>query len=477
MTNSRNTKILATLGPASSDIETIRALHLAGADVFRLNFSHGSHADHAARAAQIRQISAELGRPIGILADLQGPKLRIGTFAEGAVSIKRGERIRFDSDPTPGNRERVCLPHAEIIAASKKGDLLLLDDGRIRLEVTAATPDALELVALNDGTLSNRKGVNVPSSTLDLSPLTKKDLADLDFALSLGVDWVALSFVQRASDIAQAQELIQGRAALMAKIEKPSAITEIAGILELADGIMVARGDLGVELPAEEVPGLQKKLVRLARAAGKPVVVATQMLESMVSSPAPTRAEASDVATAVFDGADAVMLSAESASGQYPLEAVEIMSRIICRTESDALHRQYIDTVAANMKASGTDAIGTAIRSITAMMPVCATVAFTASGSTALRIAHQRPQSRILCLTPSPAVAGRLTVAWGLRPRVSTETGTVEEMVAAAVKGCRAEGMVREGEAVIVTAGVPFGTPGTTNLLRLVWPSTDAVAA
>ncbi len=477
MTTSRNTKILATLGPASSDIETIRALHLAGADVFRLNFSHGSHADHAARAAQIRQISAELGRPIGILADLQGPKLRIGTFAEGAVSIKRGERIRFDSDPTPGDRERVCLPHAEIIAASKKGDLLLLDDGRIRLEVTAATPDALELVALNDGTLSNRKGVNVPSSTLDLSPLTKKDLADLDFALSLGVDWVALSFVQRASDIAQAQELIQGRAALMAKIEKPSAITEIAGILELADGIMVARGDLGVELPAEEVPGLQKKLVRLARAAGKPVVVATQMLESMVSSPAPTRAEASDVATAVFDGADAVMLSAESASGQYPLEAVEIMSRIICRTESDALHRQYIDTVAANMKASGTDAIGTAIRSITAMMPVCATVAFTASGSTALRIAHQRPQSRILCLTPSPAVAGRLTVAWGLRPRVSTETGTVEEMVAAAVKGCRAEGMVREGEAVIVTAGVPFGTPGTTNLLRLVWPSTDAVAA
>ncbi len=477
MTTSRNTKILATLGPASSDIETIRALHLAGADVFRLNFSHGSHADHAARAAQIRQISAELGRPIGILADLQGPKLRIGTFAEGAVSIKRGERIRFDSDPTPGDRERVCLPHAEIIAASKKGDLLLLDDGRIRLEVTAATPDALELVALNDGTLSNRKGVNVPSSTLDLSPLTKKDLADLDFALSLGVDWVALSFVQRASDIAQAQELIQGRAALMAKIEKPSAITEIAGILELADGIMVARGDLGVELPAEEVPGLQKKLVRLARAAGKPVVVATQMLESMVSSPAPTRAEASDVATAVFDGADAVMLSAESASGQYPLEAVEIMSRIICRTESDALHRQYIDTVAANMKASGTDAIGTAIRSITAMMPVCATVAFTASGSTALRIAHQRPQSRILCLTPSPTVAGRLTVAWGLRPRVSTETGTVEEMVAAAVKGCRAEGMVREGEAVIVTAGVPFGTPGTTNLLRLVWPSTDAVAA
>lgn len=474
MSTSRNTKILATLGPASSDLDTIRALHAAGADVFRLNFSHGSHEDHAARAELIRRVAAESGRPIGILADLQGPKLRIGTFADGAVSLKRGERIRFDADPTPGDARRVCLPHPEIIAASAVGDLLLLDDGRIRLEVCVAQPDALELVALNDGVLSNRKGVNVPSATLDLSPLTAKDLADLDFALGLGVDWVALSFVQRASDVAEAQARIDGRAALMAKIEKPSAITDIEAILAAADGIMVARGDLGVEMPAEEVPGLQKKLVRLARAAGKPVVVATQMLESMVSSPAPTRAEASDVATAVFDGADAVMLSAESASGQYPLEAVEMMSRIICRTEADPLHRQYVDTVAANMQASGTDAIGTAIRSITAMMPVCATVAFTATGATALRIAHQRPQSRILCLTPSARVAGRLTVAWGVRPRVSNATGTVEEMVDAAVAACRSDDLVRPGEAVIVTAGVPFGTPGTTNLLRLAWPSAAA---
>ena len=477
MNTSRNTKIVATLGPASSDTATIRALHLAGADVFRLNFCHGSHEDHAARAAQIREIAAETGRPIGILADLQGPKLRIGTFADGAVTLRRGDTIRFDADPAPGNQTRVCLPHPEIIAASKAGDELLLDDGRVRLQVTVAHADALELVALNDSTLSNRKGVNVPSATLDLSPLTKKDLIDLDFALSLGVDWVALSFVQRASDVAQAQELIAGRAALMAKIEKPSAITDIEGILALADGIMVARGDLGVEMPAEEVPGLQKKLVRLARAAGKPVVVATQMLESMVSAPAPTRAEASDVATAVFDGADAVMLSAESASGQYPLEAVEMMSRIICRTEADPLHRQYVETVAANMQAGGTDAIGTAIRSITAMMPVCATVAFTASGATALRIAHQRPQSRIVCLTPSARVAGRLTLAWGIRARVSTATGTVEEMVDAAVTSCRHDQLLRDGEAVIVTAGVPFGTPGSTNLLRLAWPTTAALAA
>ncbi|MBL8443090.1 MAG: pyruvate kinase [Zoogloeaceae bacterium] len=471
MSTSRNTKIVATLGPASSTTATIRALNQAGADVFRLNFSHGTHADHAARAEQIRLIAAETGRPIGILADLQGPKLRIGTFADGSVAIKRGERIRFDSDPTPGDRNRVCLPHPEIIAASKAGDELLLDDGRIRLQVEAAHADSLDLVAMNDGTLSNRKGVNVPSATLELSPLTPKDLADLDFALSLGVDWIALSFVQRASDVAQAQALIAGRAALMAKIEKPSAITDIEGILALADGIMVARGDLGVEMPAEEVPGLQKKLVRLARAAGKPVVVATQMLESMVSAPAPTRAEASDVATAVFDGADAVMLSAESASGQYPLEAVEMMARIITRTEADPLHRQYIETVSTNMQASGTDAIGTAIRSITAMMPVCATVAFTASGATALRIAHQRPQSSIVCLTPSERVAGRLTVAWGIRPRVSNATGTVEEMVDAAVASCRSDDLIRAGEAVIVTAGVPFGTPGTTNLLRLAWPT------
>ena len=471
MSTSRNTKILATLGPASSELDTIRALHAAGADVFRLNFSHGTHEDHAARAELIRRVAAESGRPIGILADLQGPKLRIGTFADSAVSLKRGDRIRFDADPTPGDARRVCLPHPEIIAASAVGDLLLLDDGRIRLEVCDAQPHALELVALNDGVLSNRKGVNVPSATLDLSPLTAKDLADLDFALGLGVDWVALSFVQRASDVAEAQARIGGRAALMAKIEKPSAITDIEAILAAADGIMVARGDLGVEMPAEEVPGLQKKLVRLARAAGKPVVVATQMLESMVASPAPTRAEASDVATAVFDGADAVMLSAESASGQYPLEAVQMMARIIRRTEADPLHRQYVDTVAANMQASGTDAIGTAIRSIAAMMPVCATVAFTATGATALRIAHQRPQSPILCLTPSERVAGRLTVAWGVRPRVSTATGTVEEMVDAALDACRSDDLVRPGEAVIVTAGVPFGTPGTTNLLRLAWPT------
>lgn len=476
MSATRNTKIVATLGPASADADTIAALQRAGADVFRLNFSHGSHDDHAARVATIRALAAELGRPIGILADLQGPKLRLGRFAAGPVALRRGDTIRFDADPTPGDRGRVHLPHPEIIAASRPGDELLVDDGRMRLRVITAGADALTLEALNDGTLSDRKGVNVPSATLDLSPLTDKDLADLEFALSLGVDWVALSFVQRAADIAYAQALIAGRAALMAKIEKPSAITEIEGILALADGIMVARGDLGVELPAEEVPGLQKKLVRLARAAGKPVVVATQMLESMVSAPAPTRAEASDVATAVFDGADAVMLSAESAAGRYPVEAVAMMARIIARTELDPLHREYVDTVAARLQPDGTDAIGTAIRSIAAMMPVAATVAFTATGATAMRIAHQRPSSPILCLTPSPRVAARLTVAWGIRARVSSETGTVEEMVEAAIRHCRSEALLRDPDPIIVTAGVPFGTPGTTNLLRLAWPQPAAQA-
>ena len=470
----KNTKIIATVGPASADEATLHALVEAGADVFRLNFSHGSHDDHRAVYQRIRALEERIGRPIGVLIDLQGPKLRLGTFAEGGVSLVRGDRIRFDLDPTPGDAGRVAIPHPEIISAVGPGHVLLVDDGKMRLRVVAKDEGALHMEALTDGRLSDRKGVNVPDVALPLSALTAKDRRDLAFGLELGIDWVALSFVQRPQDLAEARELIGDRALLMAKIEKPAALESLEAIIELADGIMVARGDLGVELPPEDVPGLQKRIVRLCRRAGKPVVVATQMLESMIAAPAPTRAEASDVATAVFDGADAVMLSAETASGRYPADALAMMSRIIARTEADPLHRQLMDAVAADPKGTTTDAIGTAIRAVACTLPLSATVAFTASGSTALRIAHQRPRSPILGLTPSQAVARRLCLVWGVRSRRSADACAVEEIVNVALDHCRSEGLTAPGHAVVVTAGVPFGTPGSTNLLRLAWPAGPA---
>ena len=470
----KSTKILATVGPASADEQTLRILIEAGADVFRLNFSHGSHDDHRATYQRIRALEESIGRPIGVLIDLQGPKLRLGTFAEGGATLARGDRIRFDLDPTPGDASRVSIPHPEIIAAVSPGHILLVDDGKMRLKVIAKDEGVLHMEALTDGRLSDRKGVNVPDVALPLSALTAKDRRDLAFGLELGIDWVALSFVQRPADLVEARELIGDHALLMAKIEKPSALEDLEAIIELADGIMVARGDLGVELPPEDVPGLQKRIVRLCRRAGKPVVVATQMLESMISAPAPTRAEASDVATAVFDGADAVMLSAETASGRYPGEALAMMSRIIARTEADPLQRQLMEAVAADPKETSTDAIGTAIRAVAATLPLSATVAFTASGTTALRIAHQRPRSPILGLTPSQAVARRLCLVWGVRSRRSSDACAVEEIVNVALEHCRSEGLTAPGQAVVVTAGVPFGTPGSTNLLRLAWPAGSA---
>jgi pyruvate kinase len=471
----RNTKIIATLGPASADEASIRALADAGADVFRLNFSHGSHDNHRAVHAAIRRVEAALGRPLGILMDLQGPKLRLGTFASGKPRLARGDRIRFDLDITPGDAHRVCIPHPEIIAAVRPGDTLLIDDGKMRFRVIEKAGDVVTAEALTDGLLSDRKGVNVPSVALPLSAMTAKDQADLAFGLELGVDWVALSFVQRPEDLHEARAIIGKRAWLMAKIEKPAALAHLDAIIAAADGVMVARGDLGVELPPEEVPGLQKRIVRCCREAGKPVVVATQMLESMIEAPAPTRAEASDVATAVYDGVDCVMLSAESASGKYPREAVEMMTRIIACTESDPLQRQLMDAVHGRLEHSSTDAIGAAMRTVAGVLPLGATVAYTSSGATTLRLANQRPRAPILSLTPDERVARRLALVWGVRSRLShrvapTTTDHDAAMLAEAAEACRDEGLTSPSDAFVLAAGVPFGTPGSTNLLRVVLP-------
>ncbi len=465
----KSTKIVATLGPASSREDVITAMAGGGADVFRLNFSHGDHDDQRERYRAVRAVEAELGRPLGVLMDLQGPKLRIGSFKEGKVRLEPGQTFRLDLDPTAGDARRVSLPHPEIFAAIGPDHELLLDDGRVRLRVRESGEDFALTVVEVGGVLSDNKGVNVPGVTLPIPALTEKDTRDLALALDLGADWVALSFVQRPEDVAEARKLISGRAAVMAKIEKPAAIEHLDEIVDLADGIMVARGDLGVEMPPEDVPGLQKRIIRRCRSAGKPVVVATQMLESMVQSPAPTRAEASDVATAVYDGADAVMLSAESAVGAYPVEAVRMMARIIRRVESDELYRSYLEAYRAEVKATAADAITLAAWQVAETMNAAAIVTYTTSGATALRASRERPTRPILGLMTRRTTARKLTIAWGVHPVVAGDAVDIDDMVEKARNCAREAGMAPPGSAIVITAGMPFGTPGATNLLRLAW--------
>lgn len=467
MTPDKKVKILATLGPATQGIDDIRQLVEAGVNIFRLNFSHGEHPDHAMRFEWIREVERQLNCPLGILMDLQGPKLRVGRFAEGKVQLQRGQALRLDLDATPGDTQRVNLPHPEIIAALEPGMDLLLDDGKLRLRVTARHADAIDTEVLNGGELSDRKGVNVPQAVLDLSPLTEKDRRDLTFGLALGVDWVALSFVQRPEDILEARQLIGDRAYLMAKIEKPSAVTQLREIAELSDAIMVARGDLGVEVPAESVPQIQQSIITTCRQLGRPVVVATQMLESMRFSPAPTRAEVTDVANAVAEGADAVMLSAETASGDYPLEAVQMMSKIIRQVEAGPDYQAQLDVGRPQAEATVSDAISCAIRRISSILPVAVLVNYSESGNSTLRAARERPRAPILNLTPNLNTARRLTVAWGVHSVVNDRLRQVDEVVCTALEIAQAQGMASRGDILLITAGVPFGKPGSTNTLRI----------
>ncbi len=463
----RRTKMIATLGPASSTPEVIERLFRGGADVFRLNFSHGSHADHAERIAIIRALEQKVGRPIGILADVQGPKLRVGKFQGGRVQLQTGQKFRLDLSPTPGDVRRVQLPHPEILQAAGIGTTLLLDDGKLRLRVLHKREDHLETEVLVGGALSDRKGVNVPDVVLPIPALTEKDRADLDFVLAQGVEYIGLSFVQRPEDVIEAKQIAAGRAWIMVKMEKPQAVENLDAILAVADCVMVARGDLGVECPPEEVPLIQKRIVRAARALGKPVVVATQMLESMISAPSPTRAEASDVATAVFDGADAVMLSAETAAGQFPFEAVNIMDRIIARVEQDPGWRTLTDAERPAPERSSAGAIAAAARQVAQTIDAEVIATFTSTGSTTLRVARERPSCPILGLTSSEQTSRRMAVVWGVHPLMSVEPHSMTDMVAKAIRSAAQEGFAKHGDEIVVTAGVPFGTPGTTNALRV----------
>jgi pyruvate kinase len=470
----RRTKIVATLGPASSNRDTIVSLFEAGADVFRINMSHTSHERMRELVTTIRSIETDHERPIGILVDLQGPKLRLGKFAEGSAMLSKGETFTLDADESAGDAHRVHLPHAEIFGAVEPGHALLLDDGKVRLQVREATTTSITTSVEVGGKLSDRKGVSLPDATLPFSALAPKDRSDLEAALDAGIDWLALSFIQRPEDIAEAKKLTRGRASVMAKIEKPQAMNRLGEILELADAVMVARGDLGVELPLEKVPGSQKKMTRMARRAGKPVVVATQMLESMINSPVPTRAEVSDVATAIYEGTDAVMLSAESAAGQYPVEAVAMMNRIAEEVENDEFYRSIIDAQHFAPEATGADAIADAARQIAGTLELSALVCWTASGATGLRVARERPKPPIVAISPNMSTGRRLSLVWGIHCVVAQDARDQDDMVGRACRIAFREGFAKSGQRVIIVAGVPLGTPGATNMLRIAFVGSES---
>ena len=465
---SRKVRVLATLGPASNTPEMIGKLFEAGADAFRVNMSHGDQESKVAVIQAIRSLEKKYGRPTTILADLQGPKLRVGKFDGGKVELVTGTKFRLDRDTTPGDAHRVELPHKEIFEAIEIGARLLLDDGKLVLRVEGHGPNHIDTRVEVGGMLSNNKGLNVPDVVVPMAALTAKDRSDLAFAIEQNVDWIALSFVQRPEDLAEARKLIGGKAALLAKIEKPSAIDRLEEIVEMCDGVMVARGDLGVELPPETVPPLQKRIVEVSRRLGRPVVVATQMLESMITSPSPTRAEVSDVATAIYDGADAIMLSAESAAGAWPVESVAMMNSIGKAVESDPTHGDRVHFTITRADPTTSDALSEAAKNIAATVGAKAIICFTSSGSTARRVARERPSVPLLVLTPNMAAARRLGLLWGTHAVHTKDVESFEEMVAKAKRMALRHNIAKAGDSVIVIAGVPFRTPGSTNVLHVV---------
>jgi len=469
----RRVKILATLGPASQTPDMLEKLVRAGADVFRINMSHATHDAMRERIRMIRDLSKKVGHEVGILVDLQGPKLRVGEFKDGGVDLTKGQTFVLDDNKTPGDATRVHLPHPEILKALAPGHVVLIDDGKVKLHITEATPTRAVAKVDVAGRISNRKGVSLPDTEIPVSAMTEKDRADLDAALEEGVDWIAVSFVQRPDDIAEVKKIARGRAMVLAKIEKPQAIARLDEIMEVSDALMVARGDLGVEMPLEKVPGLQKRITRTARRLGKPVVVATQMLESMITAPVPTRAEVSDVATAVFEGADAVMLSAESAAGQYPVEAVSTMNRIAEEVEQDSIYRTVINAQRSAPEATGADAIAVAARDVAETLDVKTVCAWTSSGSTALRIARERPAPPILALTPKRETARRLALVWGVHAIVTKDADDVDDMAKRACKFANRAGFSHSGDRIVIVAGVPFGTPGATNMVRLAFTNEE----
>jgi pyruvate kinase len=476
MRRSRRTKIIATLGPASDSPEMIAKLFEAGADVFRLNMSHLPRERLREKVDVIRAIEAKFRRPIAILADLQGPKLRVGSFMDDGALLEKGQNFTLDASDAAGDAKRVYLPHPEILSSLEPGHTVLIDDGKLRLRVKDVKKGRAVTEVMVGGRISNRKGVSLPDTIIPVGAMTEKDRTDLEAAVHIGVDWVALSFVQRPEDIAEARKVTRGKALLMSKLEKPQALVRLEEIMEVSDAVMVARGDLGVEMPLEKVPGLQKRIVRGARRLGKPVVVATQMLESMISSPVPTRAEVSDVATAVFEAADAIMLSAESASGQYPVESVATMDRIAREVEQDSVYWSIVTAQRNAPEATGSDAIAASAHQIADTLGLKVVAAWTFSGSTAFRIARERANSTVIALTPSRDTARRLALVWGVHSIATKDASDIDDMAGRAAKFAVREGFSKPGDRIIVVAGMPFGTPGATNMVRIAYVTPEHAA-
>ncbi|MEM8773081.1 MAG: pyruvate kinase [Pseudomonadota bacterium] len=462
----RLAKIVATIGPASSSPSMLRLIHDAGVDIFRLNMSHGQHEKLALVSEAIRRLEIDLGKPLAVFADLQGPKIRTGAFAGGSIKLNYGAEYRLVLASEADEPNVIPIPHAELLEVLEPGDVLKLDDGKLQVTVTSRDGDTIITKADTPGELKDRKGINVPHRALPISALTEKDREDLEFALDLGVDYIALSFVQKPEDVQEAKALIKGRAGVIAKIEKPSAVQDLDAIIEQADAIMVARGDLGVECAPEDVPLLQRRIIRLCRRAGKPVIVATHMLESMVESIAPTRAEASDVSTAIYQGADAVMLSAETAVGRHPPTAVAIMDRIIAATEKDDDSGSYADNRSTDDHYTTADAITLSARRIAEVLDCKFAVAYTKTGSTARRLSRDRPHCPVIAATPDERVARQLALYWGVRPVVTDDISHFHEMIEKADALSKAHGGA-DGERIIILAGYPFGRPGKTNTLKI----------
>lgn len=467
MKRKRKAKILSTLGPASSSAEIIEKLFVEGTDVFRLNFSHGSIEEHRKNFEIIRNLEKKYEYSTCVIADLQGPKLRIGAFKKKKEKLKRGQKFILDLSNELGDANRVNFPHKEIYEILTPNLIILIDDGKIKLQIIEQHKDYLITELLNDGIISDSKGVNVPDTILPISPLTSKDRGDLAKALDMGIDWVALSFVQSAHNVQELKEIINDKALIMAKIEKPSAVKNLNDILKVVDGIMIARGDLGVELPPERVPAIQKNIIQKCRDAGKPVVVATQMLESMINNNTPTRAEASDVANAIYDGADAVMLSAESAIGLFPIESVIMMNNIIQSVENDS--KNYNESIQMQKKhdSSTTDAITNAASTISENAQAKAIVTFSVSGRTTLRMSRERAPVRVVGISPNIKTARKLQIAWGVHSCLGEDAQNTREMVANACTIVKKADLADIDDTIVITAGVPFGNAGSTNLLRL----------
>jgi pyruvate kinase len=473
------TRIVGTIGPSSREPERLYQLITAGLDVARLNFSHGDRAFHGENIQRIRAASEKARKPVAIMADLQGPKLRVGEIARDGLSIRAGEQIILTTRQVAGHRTDSGATKAVIPVSYERladdvapGERVLIDDGLMEVVIDQIDGTEITCTVVTGGVVHNHKGLNLPGTTLSLPSITPKDWEDLDFMIAHRVDWVALSFVRAAREVLDLKEYIAAhcpadrRLLVIAKIEKPQALNHIEDILQAADGVMVARGDLGIEIPAEKLPIVQKRLIRQANGAGKPVITATQMLESMIRNPRPTRAEASDVANAILDGTDAIMLSGETAVGKYPVEAVKTMVRIAQEVEAAGLQGawkspQHIDHLPNDV----TDAVSHATCETACDLQASAIIASTASGRTARNIAKYRPHTPIIAVTPSPVVQRQLMLSWGVIPLTSTQTEHTDEILRRSLKAARESGLVQTGDRVVVTAGVSM--PGTTNLMTV----------